>query len=315
VGERPITDWLHDGDDERGVGGPQGQGDTDPSEEDPWRPRPEATGSRRLWRLTALSWVGLGVLLVVLTAAGRVVADPVDDGPSPAEELAAGLPAEGEDAAVEASPAAPPTGAPAAPAASAEPPAASASAAGEPAGGRDAEHAVTAAAAVAVRLHVTAGVDPARYVDLVAPVSVERHADLAVVTLAVVLLEGREGRWESVRPARYAVAVDTAGGGPRVVGGPWPLPDPAADAGAVAPDEEEVEPLPPSADAEAVLLALGDAGYGGAALSGALAGAPPGLLRVRVHAVAPGEAHAEVHDVWLENGERPRVLGLAGGDA
>jgi hypothetical protein len=329
VAERPISDWLRDVDgasrgpaDEAGsTAGPADDGTA-------WRPSPAPGRSRRLWRITALAWAGVALLVVGLGAAARVI-----DSSGAAPGDAAGSPGTGA-AAVEGMAAAEgPSSTAGAGAAETWPSAEGAGSDGvwplSEAGDGPGGHArtapagtslalagedllVAAQAAAAVRLALSGDGDPARYADLVAPEAMERLGAVTVVTVAVVLLEGTEGRWEHARLARYGVALaGDATGGPRILGPPWPLPAPAPPPIRAT----TAEPAPLDADLAGRVLALLDrAGYAAATVAGALptglpADAPPSLLLLRVHARAPGAADAEVHEVWADLEGSGRLLG------
>jgi hypothetical protein len=163
---------------------------------------------------------------------------------------------------------------------------------------------LVAAAAIAVRMAVTTDAEPtSRYVDLVTAESADREDDHAIVTVRAVLLEGSEGRWSSVRTARYAVALALPSLQP--LGAPWALP---------APEASDPAPLPLALPEDPTLIdelaaVVGDAGYREVTIEG-LAAAPAGdRMVVRVRGVGPGEPTEGVHDVWLD-GSATRVLGL-----
>jgi hypothetical protein len=163
---------------------------------------------------------------------------------------------------------------------------------------------LVAAAAIAVRMAVTTDAEPmARYVDLVTAESADHEDDHAIVTVRAVLLEGSEGRWSSVRTARYAVALALPSLQP--LGAPWALP---------APEASDPAPLPLALPEDPTLIdelaaVVGDAGYREVTIEG-LAAAPAGdRMVVRVRGVGPGEPTEGVHDVWLD-GSATRVLGL-----
>lgn len=291
-----IADWL-DGAEERAGDPPEqepGAPATEP-EPDPWRPDAEradrAERSQRLWRIAGMVWGALVLAGGLLLLAGRLpdasTAAPVEH--DPVEEVAA-------DPGAAASPADLPSGD------GARSPDAGGIA---PPPGED-DRRVAAAAALAVRLALTADDEPARYVDQAQPESIERHGEVAVVTVAAVVLEGREDRWESVRTARYAVAVeDRPDEDPVVLGSPWPLAPPRT----AEPIAGEAEPLDDPALATELSAALEAAGYRDLADLASLPGAPAPLLRLQVHALAPGEAAPGRHEVWVTTGDAPRVAG------
>lgn len=175
------------------------------------------------------------------------------------------------------------------------------------------EPALGAAAALAVRLSLTtaeAGSDadgPRRYVDLAVPDGVHQAGDVAVVTVAAVVLEGSGEQWHTSRPARFAVPLQVVDGQAVAVGDPWPLAPPAADA-------EGPRWEPADVDGEAVARALAAAGY--TEVDGLEVDARPAsetdrplLLRARTRARAPGEPAPRDHQVWLRGEPEPAVLG------
>lgn len=168
-----------------------------------------------------------------------------------------------------------------------------------------------AAATVAVRLSLTASSGVDRYVDLAVAESVERvGATTAVVPVSVVLLEGRDGQWSSVRAVRYAVALGPGEGGAEPLGPPWPVagpPSPVAAAQSVV----QVAPVADAQQARLLAAALEASGYADVQVEGLLPGPPPPVARVRVSAVAPGEAASATHEVWIDL-DRQRVLGAPG---
>lgn len=176
--------------------------------------------------------------------------------------------------------------------------------------------ALGAAAALAVRLAVTTpaeedepGADR-RYVDLAIPESLTWAGDVAVVTVATVVLEGDGDRWHSSRPARFAVPLQVLDGRPTALGAPWPLAlaTPAAD-----PSRWERAVV----DHDGVARALSAAGYTDISAmdveargaSAAAAADQVLLLRAQVQARAPGEPEARAHRLWLRTDPEPAVLG------
>jgi hypothetical protein len=313
MAEGSITDWLDgtthpsgadpDGTDRDAALGAPHQG----REPDYWRPDVDEAAreerARRLWRLAGMAWGALILAGAVLLAVTRATGSPAD----PGQEVAM---ADHGETAPDDDPAAwgPDAAGPGATARGGAP-------MGVPVAGAagTTDGALAALAALAVRLAVTADEDPARYVDLAQPESLERHGDVAVVTVTAVLLEGRDGRWETVRPARYGVALREEDAGPVVLGTPWALPSPDADA-LPGPDAESLEapPADPVEDAGLVAdvtAALAAVGWGEPSAVALVPDSPPPLLRVRVTAAAPGEAAARTHDIWLEDGEVLRVAG------
>ncbi len=170
---------------------------------------------------------------------------------------------------------------------------------------------LAAAAAVHVRLSVGAEAAPdgrQLYVDLALPEGVERHTGgTAVVTVTAVLLEGTDGRWSAVRPARYAVALRDLPEGPQAIGAPWPLPR-VADPSPVAQGQSAPGPVP-SDLAPSAVAALEGSGYRDVQLEGVVDGAPPPLVIVRATAIAPGEDGPRPHEVWIDPRAPARVLG------
>lgn len=334
MAEHPVTEWLREGGGPPGDGqdarmGATGAGEAGDRAEAAWRPEaawPEAEPAdaggraRRLWRIAATAWAGLVIGVAVLLVGGRLVGAEVGSGPAPQAEAggsaggssggSAGAEVPDAGTADAAAPPPPPVAAPPATdgaedASAAPDPSAAPGLAGAPTSPEMAEGPAAAAALVAVRLGLTSAAEPARYVDLVHPESTERHGDVVIVTVAAVILEGRDGRWTAARAARYGVAVDTGGAHPRALGAPWPLL--ASDA--PVPEPPAVVPLSEEIDGEALLEALVAAGYRDATVEGGLPGAPAPLVRVRITAVAPGEDATAAHDVWLGTDGGLRVLG------
>lgn len=181
-------------------------------------------------------------------------------------------------------------------------------ASGVPAADRDGT--LAALAAVTVRLSLTdAGGQerPARYVDLATAESVTRVGEVVIVTVAAVVLEGVDGRWESVRPARYALALTDGEDGPAVADGPWPLPPGPLGAEATAVPAVPVEEPPLEAGVDA---ALRRAGYDDVAVE-AVGRAPdlPGVVVATVVARGPGERERVRRRLWLSDDPRPHLLG------
>lgn len=173
--------------------------------------------------------------------------------------------------------------------------------------------ALGAAAALAVRLTVTTateGDDPGaerRYVDLAVPEALTYVGDVAVVTVAAVVLEGAGDRWHTSRPARFAVPLQLVDGRAVAVGAPWPL--------ALATPAAALEWEPADADRDGVARALSSAGYtdiGAVDVEARAGGAPgdgPPLLRAHVQARGPGESERRAHELWLRTDPEPAVLG------
>lgn len=174
--------------------------------------------------------------------------------------------------------------------------------------------ALGAAAALAVRLAVTTTAEQdepdagRRYVDLAVPEALTWAGDVAVVTVAAVVLEGDGDRWHTSRPARFAVPLHVVEGRPTTLGAPWPL---ALAAPAADPPRWE----PADADHDGVARALSAAGYTdidamdveARGASGAADQIP--LLRAHVQARAPGEPEPRAHRLWLRTEPEPAVLG------
>lgn len=169
--------------------------------------------------------------------------------------------------------------------------------------------ALGAAAALTVQ-DVLTGSDEAtgrrRYVDLALPESVIWVGDVAIVQVAAVVLEGAPGRWDAPRHARYAVPLRAGSTGHRVLGPPWAL----ADAPDIAPEPANFVPFHDQVVAEAVGRTLTEAGYSDAHVS-QLGRDPsiPGVLQAEITAIAPGEASAREHALWLRDDEMPTLLG------
>ncbi len=145
-----------------------------------------------------------------------------------------------------------------------------------------------------------------RYVDLALPESVIWVGDVAIVQVAAVVLDGTPEGWEPPRHARYAVPLRAGPAGPRVLGPPWAL--------AGVPDltlaTAHFVPLHDQVVAEAVGRALTEAGYSDARVR-QLGRDPsiPGVLQAEITAIAPGEASAREHALWLRDDEVPTLLG------
>lgn len=292
MSDNPLADWLgaHHGDDDAGQAArePAGAGAsprwpdwagaaTAPGEpETPtWaQPPDEDTGNRsprrRLLLLAAaLPWA-------VACAVGVAV---VTGGPSPATEESAA-------------------------------PAAGAGRQGE----SEEEPALGAAAALAVRLAVTTAAEEdgpggvRRYVDLAVPEAVSWAGDVAIVTVAAVVLEGAGDRWHTSRPARFAVPLQLVDGRAVAVDAPWPL---ATDAPTPDPRGWQATDV----DADSVARALAAAGYtdvGAIDVEARAASSPPEqvpVLRAHVQARAPGEPEPRAHQLWLRADPEPSVLG------
>jgi hypothetical protein len=266
----------------------------------PWDQQDDHPGrGRRLRRLVAVPWIVAAVLGVVAVTGGRgqpaqgqpAGSQPAGSQPGAGQPDAGGLTlGDGWAAPVVGGPAAPPVD-------------------GAPAVGGDQD--LLAAAAMAVRTGLTgptgAAGDQVRYVDLALGESVAWTAgDVAVVTVAAVVLDGSGGRCEAARTARYAVPVQRLDGRAVALASPWPLPAPAEP-----PDPPAWEPITAPELAGPVLTVLAGAGFepvGGVELS--RDPALVGVLRARLEAVGPGEGAARVHELWLRDGPAPSLLGL-----
>ncbi len=263
-----------------------------------WGPEEEPRRGSRLRRLMAAPWI-LAAVLAVVAIVGRG-GGPAADTPLPARERTPDTPATPET--VE-----------------------SAASAGEGAGGAAAgddrlskaigDDGLRAAAAVAVRSQVSGPIagagdppDRVRYVDLAVGESVTWVGDVAVVTVAAVVLDGAAGHWQDAQSVRYAVPLQRRDGGVVTLGRPWAVPMHAA-----APPPRSWQPVAAPELAEPVLGALAGAGYN--AVGGVELSRDPelaGVLRARVEAVAPGEGSARLHELWLRDGPSPTLLGLPG---
>lgn len=267
----------------------------------PWEHPPERHADapprrrRRLLLAAALPWAVAGGLAFAAFAGGPAPRDgeqPVsaENGQPGSVEDEGQASADGEQPA-SAGPSAPPTA---------------------PGGSPGVEPALGAAAALAVRLSVTTteaegeADGPRRYVDLAVPDGVQWAGDVAVVTVTAVVLEGSGERWDTSRPARFAVPVQVVEGEPVAVGDPWPVT--VAVTTAQAPRWE-----PTDADGEGVARALEAAGYAGVdhleVDARATSHADRVLLRARMWALAPGASAARDHEVWLRAEPEPAVLG------
>lgn len=191
-------------------------------------------------------------------------------------------------------------------------PAGAQAAAGEPTAAVD--PALGAAAALAVRLTVTTAAeegDPGaerRYVDLAVPEALTFVGDVAVVTVAAVVLEGAGDRWHTSRPARFAVPLQLVDGRAVAVGAPWPL-------ALLTPTADALDWEPADADQDSLTRALSAAGYTDidavdveAPATGAQGDETP-LLRAHVQARGPGEPERRAHQLWLRTDPEPAVLG------
>lgn len=267
----PLAAWLRDGGEgarEPGALGDEGVTTVAALGGDPvFDADPPAPGRRwRLWLLAAVPWA-----VVVVLAAALVVRTSVEASPS----------------------AAPPAPTP--------PPAGDASA--RPAA---AEGAARAAAVLAVRAAVTDD-DPeamVRYVDLAVPEAVEEIGDVALVTVAAVVLEGDGSRWQRARAARFAVPVAVDGGAATVLAPPWALP---ATAPEVAPPDWAPAAAPAADSAGAALAAAGYRDVRDVRVS--RSPDVPGAVLAQAAAVAPGDDRSRAHAVWLRDGSPPSVLG------
>lgn len=179
------------------------------------------------------------------------------------------------------------------------------------AAGRDPDRDVRAGAiaAVAVRAALAASTEPGpggvvRYPDVAAAEQVRWLGDIAAVTVAGFVLEGRDGTWERARPARWGIAMAEGDAGLRPLGPPWPLPPPDLEA-------RDVAWAPARADVPAVVRAVAAAGYAGASVRRVERSDVTGeLVRAHVTATAPGEAEPREHVVWLVDAGALRVLAL-----
>lgn len=168
---------------------------------------------------------------------------------------------------------------------------------------------VGAAAAIAVRLSVTtSGQAPPdgserRYVDLAVPEAMRWHGDVAVVTVAAVVLEGPAEHWRAARATRFAVPVGLVDGEAVILGDPWVV-------GPWADREAPVGWQATAADAGAVAVAAEAAGYSDADVREITAHADlAGVLRAEILAHAPGEQSPRVHQLWLRTEPELTVLG------
>ncbi|MGH8934576.1 MAG: hypothetical protein ACRDZO_29085 [Egibacteraceae bacterium] len=145
-----------------------------------------------------------------------------------------------------------------------------------------------------------------RYVDLALPEAVIWVGDVAIVQVAAVVLEGVPGRWDAPRHARYAVPLRAGPMGPRVLGPPWAL----AGAPDITPESAHFVPFHDQVVAEAVGRALTEVGYSDAHVH-QLGRDPsiPGVLQAEITAIAPGEASAREHALWLRDDETPTLFG------
>ncbi|HEY8338961.1 MAG TPA: hypothetical protein VIK95_03770 [Egibacteraceae bacterium] len=171
-----------------------------------------------------------------------------------------------------------------------------------------AEGAARAAAVLAVRAAVTDD-DPeatARYVDLAVPEAVEQVGDVALVTVAAVVLEGDGARWQRARPARFAVPVAVTGATATPLAQPWPLPAAAPE---VVPPAWAPAAAPTADSAAAALAAAGYRDVRDVRVS--RSPEVSGAVLVEAAAVAPGEERPRTHAVWLRDGTPPTVLGAA----
>ena len=272
---------------------------------------------RRLLLLAGLPWLVVAVVAVVVLGgrgagpvpAPRPSARPGDDAPAiggeaatPLRDLTAEAP--GADAAARdasgAATDAPPVPVPRVPPALEGAPPVPVGAGVDPVLG--------AAAAVAVRNAVTtvdAGTGAARYVDLALPEAVTWVADVAIVRVAAVVLEGAGGEWTGVHAAKYAVPLRPVDGAAVPVAAPWALPVPHVEV-----EPLDFQPVEDEALVRAVAAALAVRGYGDATpprLS--RAAALEGVLRAETTAVAPGETAARPHALWLSDEPTPALLG------
>lgn len=169
--------------------------------------------------------------------------------------------------------------------------------------------ALGATAAAAVQQALT-GTDQAsarsRYVNLALPEATTWIGDVAIVDVAAVVLEGTGGRWDQPHPARYAVPLQVRAGAVRVLGIPWALPHPPQTAlGSTA-----FAPVNDRALTEAAGRAISAVGYRDVNVR-ALARDPglPGVLKVEVTAIGPGEGQPRSQEIWVSDQPSPTVLG------
>ncbi|MGH8884753.1 MAG: hypothetical protein ACRDYX_06195 [Egibacteraceae bacterium] len=169
--------------------------------------------------------------------------------------------------------------------------------------------ALGATAAAAVQLALT-GTDQAsarsRYVNLALPEAITWVGDVAIVDVAAVVLEGTGGNWGQPHPARYAVPLQVRAGTVRVLSVPWALPDPPQ----TAPRGTAFAPVNDRALAEAAGRAISSVGYRDVRVQ-ALARDPglPGMLKVEVTAISPGEGQPRSQEIWVSDQPSPTVLG------
>lgn len=256
--------------------------------------------SRRLWRLAALPWAVALLLALALATSGRwasvvgeggrdqAAAEVRESGDAPALPADAADGQRPETPALEDGVSAPP------------------GAAMSASTGIDPD--LAAAASVATRLALTErGADGDRYVDLVVADGVSWHDDVAVVTLALVILEGRDGSWERTRPARYAIALRRGPDGALdALGPPWPVT--GAPAVPTTP-EGTADPIDDADLRAAVADAVERAGYRDVVLEGVLPSPTPSVRLVRLRAVGPGDAAPRGHDLLLDADPPHHVLG------
>jgi hypothetical protein len=163
-------------------------------------------------------------------------------------------------------------------------------------------------AAVAVQQALT-GTDQvsnrSRYINLALPEAATWVGDVAIVDVAAVVLEGTGGRWEQPRAARYAVPLRVQAGVMQVLSIPWALPNPPQ----TAPGDTTFAPVNDRTLAEAADRALSAVGYQHIQMQG-LARDPslPGVLKVEVTAVSPGEGQPRSQEIWVSDQPSPTVL-------
>lgn len=151
-----------------------------------------------------------------------------------------------------------------------------------------------------------------RYINLALPEAITWVGDIAIVNVAAVVLEGTGGRWGHPRAARYAVPLQIREGVARVLSAPWVLPDPPQ----AAPGGTAFASVSDLALTELAGQALRSAGYRNVQVR-ALARDPglPGVLKVEVTGISPGEGEARLQEIWLSDQPSPTVLGTSASKA